>query len=59
MFASEWSGSKVDQGIPSVFVIDSGGILMLKYIGQNTVDRPSPAYLAKFLGQLNASKPRS
>lgn len=59
VFASEWSGSKVDQGIPSVFVIDSGGILMLKYIGQNTADRPSPAYLAKFLGLLNASKPRS
>jgi peroxiredoxin len=59
VFATEWSGTKVDQGIPSVFIVDSQGVLMFKYIGQNTVDRPSPAYLAKILGMINAARPRS
>ena len=56
VFSSDWSGSKVDQGIPSVFVIDAQGRLMFKYIGQNTTDRPSPEYLAKILEMINRLK---
>jgi len=59
VFATEWSGSKVDQGIPSVFILDAQGVLMFKFIGQNTADRPSPAYLAKILEMINARTPRS
>jgi len=58
VFATEWGGSAVDQGIPSVFVVDSEGVLMLKYIAQNNADRPSPAYLARILQMINAAKPR-
>ena len=49
VFAAEWGGSKVDQGIPSVFIVDRDGILRFKYIGQNTIDRPSYDYLFKVL----------
>lgn len=56
LFAEEWSGSKVDQNIPSVYIIDREGILRFKYIGQNTVDRPSYDYLFKVLEILNAGE---
>jgi len=49
IFATEWSGSKADQDIPSVFILDKKGILQFKYIGQNTWDRPSYEYLTKIL----------
>lgn len=56
VFSTNWSGSPVDQGIPSVFIIDAKGVLMFKYISQNTVDRPSPDYLGRILGLINAQK---
>ena len=49
VFATEWGGSKVDQGIPSVFIVDKAGTLRFKYISQNTADRPSYDYLFKIL----------
>ncbi len=56
IFAAEWSGSKVDQVIPSFYIIDKQGILQFKYIGQNTWDRPSYDYLMKVLDAINNSK---
>jgi len=56
IFATEWSGSKVDQLIPSVYIIDKQGILQFKYIGQNTWDRPSFDYLIKVLETINKSE---
>jgi peroxiredoxin len=47
IFTTEWSGSKVDQQVPTVFVIDAGGIVRFKYFSQNTIDRPGAEYLAK------------
>src|SRR5512140_434998 len=49
LFRNEWSGSKVDQNIPSVYIVDANGILQFKYLGQNTVDRPSYDYILKVL----------
>lgn len=49
IFATEWGGSKVDQNIPSVYIIDRDGIVQFKYISQSTFDRPSPEYLFRFL----------
>jgi peroxiredoxin len=49
LFATEWSGSKVDQLIPSVFLINKEGILVFKYIGQTTWDRPSWEYMKRVL----------
>ncbi len=56
LFATEWSGSKVDQNIPSVFILDKNGILKFKYIGQNTVDRPDYGYLFTILMMINAGE---
>jgi peroxiredoxin len=56
LFRTEWSGSKVDQNIPSVYIVDAAGVLQFKYIGQNTVDRPGYDYLLKVLGVINSYK---
>jgi len=56
LFQTEWTGSKVDQNIPSVFIVDKNGILLFKYMGQNTVDRPSYEYLFKVLEIINGLK---
>ncbi len=56
LFATEWGGSKVDQLIPSEFIIDKNGILMFKYIGQNTIDRPNDDYLMKMVGLIDKMK---
>jgi peroxiredoxin len=47
LFTTEWSGSKVDQNVPTVFVIDPAGVVQFKYYSQNTIDRPGAAHLAK------------
>jgi peroxiredoxin len=46
LFTTEWSGSKVDQNVPTVFVIDPAGVVRFKYYSQNTIDRPGADYLA-------------
>ncbi|MGZ5514679.1 MAG: redoxin domain-containing protein [Candidatus Aminicenantales bacterium] len=56
LFRHEWSGGKVDQNIPSVYIVDASGILQFKYLGQNTVDRPGYDYLMKVLEVINSSK---
>lgn len=53
LFMTEWGGGKVDQNIPSVYIVDAGGTLMFKYLGQSTVDRPEYDYLFKVLDVLN------
>jgi len=56
LFRTEWSGSKVDQNVPSVFILDKNGVLLFKYMGQNTTDRPSYDYLFKVLDVINGIK---
>ncbi|MGZ5498401.1 MAG: peroxiredoxin family protein [Candidatus Aminicenantales bacterium] len=56
LFRHEWSSSKVDQNIPSVYIVDANGILQFKYLGQNTFDRPGYDYLMKVLEVINSSK---
>ena len=53
IFTTEWSGSKVDQNVPTLFVIDTRGVVQLKYISQNTFDRPTAAYLLRFIEKLD------
>jgi peroxiredoxin len=47
IFTTEWSGSKADQQVPTVFVIDANGVVRFKYFSQNTIDRPGAEYLAR------------
>jgi peroxiredoxin len=56
LFRMEWTGSKVDQNIPSVYIVDAAGVLQFKYVSQNTVDRPGYDYLLKVLEVINAGK---
>lgn len=49
LFRTEWSGSKGDQNIPSIFILDKDGIVRFKFIGQHTMDRPAAEYLEKIL----------
>ncbi len=52
LFTKEWSGSKIEQNIPAVFIVDEEGILRFKYISQNTFDRPDAEYLLNILSCL-------
>ncbi|MGB7297019.1 MAG: redoxin domain-containing protein [Candidatus Aminicenantales bacterium] len=56
LFTTEWGGSKAEQLIPSIFVLDKRGILQFKYIGQNTWDRPGWEYMEKVFGIINNGK---
>jgi len=49
LFMTEWGGSKVDQNIPAVYLLDKNGVLKFKYVGQSTTDRPGINYLLKVL----------
>ena len=54
IFTTEWSGSKVDQNVPTVFVVDPAGVVQFKYFSQNTVDRPNVDHLAKVVNWIAA-----
>jgi peroxiredoxin len=54
IFTTEWSGSKVDQNVPTVFVIDPAGVVQFKYYSQNTIDRPDVDHLAKVVEWVRA-----
>lgn len=56
VFTTEWGGSQIEQNVPTVYVVDKNGILQLKYISQNTFDRPSPEYILKVLSVLNKNE---
>lgn len=45
IFTTEWNGSKVEQDIPSLYLLDKNGILKFKYVSQTTADRPKNDYL--------------
>jgi peroxiredoxin len=53
VFTTEWGGSKIDQNVPTIYIIDKDGILRFKYISQNTFDRPGPDYLLEFVSFIN------
>jgi peroxiredoxin len=56
LFRHEWTGSKAEQNIPAVYIVDAAGTLQFKYVSQNTVDRPGYDYLLKVLEVINAGK---
>jgi len=53
LFTAEWGGSKIEQNVPTVYIIDEEGLLRFKYISQNTFDRPGPDYLLRILACIN------
>jgi peroxiredoxin len=53
LYTTEWGGSKIEQNVPTIFIIGKDGILYFKYISQNTFDRPPASYLLKFISHLD------
>jgi len=51
LFTTEWDRSKVDQNIPTIYIVDKNGKLQFKYVSQRTIDRPNARYLLKFIEQ--------
>lgn len=52
IFTTEWSGSEIDQNIPTILLLDKQGLVQFKYMSQNTFDRPSPEYLFRFIRRM-------
>ena len=55
VFRTEW-GSKVDQNVPTTFILDRSGILRFKYFSQNTMDRPRYEYLMGILDWITSGR---
>lgn len=49
IFRTEWWGTKVDQNLPTLILLDTEGIVKFKYISQHTIDRPSSVYILKIM----------
>jgi len=52
LFTTEWGGSKIEQNVPAIFIIDKKGTVQFKYHSQNTFDRPGFDYLMKFMDKM-------
>ena len=44
-FRTEWGGSEAEQNTPAIIAINTDGMVVFKYISQNTMDRPPLEYL--------------
>ncbi len=56
LFMTEWGGSKVDQNVPTTYLIDKAGTVRFKYFSQSTVDRPGYAELFRQLEMIEKMK---
>ena len=56
LYTTEWGGSKIEQNIPTIYIIDKIGLLQFKYHSQNTLDRPPTEYLVEVISILNKEK---
>ena len=52
LFRTEWNLSRVEQNIPTTYIIDKDGILRFKYVSQLTMDRPTVDYLLEFIDRM-------
>ena len=49
LYKHEWGGTKVEQNVPTIFIIDKNGKVNFKYFSQYTNDRPDADYLFKYI----------
>jgi len=52
LFTTSWGGAEAEQNVPTVFILDTEGVVQFKYHSQTTVDRPGPEYLTKVIERL-------
>lgn len=55
LFTAEWGGSKIEQNIPTIYILDKTGVLQFKYHSQNTLDRPPSEYLVEVISIVNGN----
>lgn len=56
IFKTEWWGTKVEQNMPTVILLDVNGRVVFKYISQHTIDRPGSDYIKNVLDGFIAGK---
>ena len=56
LFTTEWEGSKADQMVPTVFLLDESAVVQFKYYSQSSLDRPHPTYLKAYLTKIMSDK---
>jgi len=49
IYKQEWGGTKVEQNVPTVYIIGKDGTVKFKYFSQYTNDRPDANYLIEFI----------
>lgn len=52
IYTMEWGGTKTDQNMPTVFLLDKNGKILFKYHSQYTNDRPTAEYIGKMMNFL-------
>ena len=52
LFRTEWNLSRVEQNVPTIFIIDKNGVIRFKYMSQTTMDRPSLEYILEFIERM-------
>jgi peroxiredoxin len=56
IFKTEWWGTKVEQNMPTLILLDQEGNVIFKYISQHTIDRPNSEYLKAMMDKLITQK---
>jgi peroxiredoxin len=56
LFRTEWNVSRVEQNVPTIFIIDGNGVVRFKYVSQSTMDRPSFDYIIEFIERMILSE---
>jgi len=49
IYRQEWSGTIVEQNVPTILIIDEKGLVKFKYFSQYTHDRPNAIYIKKYI----------
>jgi len=52
LFTTSWDRSDVEQNIPTIFILDSDGVVQFKYHSQTTFDRPSYEHLFRVIERM-------
>lgn len=52
IYRYEWDGTKTDQNIPTIFILDEQGTVQFKFHSQATQDRPDAEYLVEIIEKL-------
>jgi hypothetical protein len=50
LYSTYWDNAYLEQNEPTIFILNSDGIVKFKYKSQVTLDRPSARYLLNYIG---------